>query len=253
MLLSLHLLHARHLLCWRWCTTLLTLLTHMTYSSLTCVITCCTHLGAKVYDTRTRTVEFISYCDEAEGSDTSTTPAASSDSSTAVAAAAKADADARVRCSPRTWGADEPKAPVLTYLPSVPVYLRVAYRACLLPHFLVAPPTFVYTTYRTHFLAPLLSCSPKAASLEMWTADGQWVTLEVCTHVRKTYHARMFASHADSRQALVQLQGELSSMHQLPLTLLCPNALLTCVRCAHLRRASCTNSCGTSCLSSTPR
>jgi hypothetical protein len=70
-----------------------------------------------VYDTRTHTVEFISYCDdeeeEAEGQDVDVSFAADA-------------ADKRLRCSNRTWGATE----------------------------------------------------PQARSLEMWTADGQWVTIE---------------------------------------------------------------------------
>ena len=70
-----------------------------------------------VYDTRTRTVEFVSYC----GADETPTP----DDGAGFTAAADA-ADKRLRCSERTWGATE----------------------------------------------------PQARSLEMWTADGQWVTLE---------------------------------------------------------------------------
>ena len=70
-----------------------------------------------VYDTRTHTVEFISYCDdddeEEEGEDVDVSSAADA-------------ADKRLRCSERTWGATE----------------------------------------------------PQARSLEMWTADGQWVTIE---------------------------------------------------------------------------
>lgn len=70
-----------------------------------------------VYDTRTRTVEFVSYC----GADQTPTP----DDSAGFTAAADA-ADKRLRCSEFTWGATE----------------------------------------------------PQARSLEMWTADGQWLTLE---------------------------------------------------------------------------
>ena len=83
-----------------------------------------------VYDTRTRTVEFVSYC----GADETPTP----DDGAGFTAAADA-ADQRLRCSARTWGATE----------------------------------------------------PQARSLEMWTADGQWVTLEASCVYRGRARARV--------------------------------------------------------------